>query len=40
MKQQPEVIDYFRERVWEARKRLKTVDEMVEDHWKLYNSLL
>jgi len=39
MKQHPEVIDYFRERVWDARKRLKTVDEMVEDHWKLYSSI-
>lgn len=40
MKQHHEVIDYFRKRVWDARKRLKTVDEMVEDHLKLYNSLL
>jgi glycosyltransferase involved in cell wall biosynthesis len=39
MKQHPEVIDYFRERVWDARKRLKTVDEMVEDHRKLYASI-
>jgi O-antigen biosynthesis protein len=38
--QHPEVIGYFKERVVDARKRLKTVDEMVEDHLQLYDSLL
>jgi len=37
--QHPEVIGYLRERVGDAKKRLKTVDEMVEDHLELYASL-
>lgn len=40
VKQHPEIIEFLRERVAEARKRLKTVDQMVEDHVRLYNSLL
>ncbi len=40
IRRQPEVVTFLNERVTEARKRLKTVDEMVEDHFRLYNSLL
>jgi len=40
IRQQPEVITFLNERVTEARKRLKTVDEMVAEHFRLYNSLL
>lgn len=36
VRQHPEVIGYFRERVWDARKRLKTVDDMVEEIFALY----
>ncbi len=36
----PEVIEFLRQRVSEARKRLKTVDDMVEEHFRLYDSLL
>ena len=35
----PEVIEFLRGRVLEARKRIKTVDDMTEDIFKLYNSL-
>jgi glycosyltransferase involved in cell wall biosynthesis len=34
-----EVIPFLRERVGEAKRRLKTVDEMCEDHFRLYGSL-
>jgi glycosyltransferase involved in cell wall biosynthesis len=40
IKQNPEVIEFLRERVKEAKKSLKTVDEMVEDHVRLYDSVL
>lgn len=40
IKQNPEVIEFLREMVTEARKRMKTVDEMVEDHVRLYDSVL
>jgi len=36
----PEVVNFLRDRVWEARKRLRTVDEMVEDHFGIYNLLV
>ncbi len=38
LKQQPEVIDFLRENVQGARKRLKTTDDMAAEHFKLYNS--
>ncbi len=40
LKQHPEVIDFFRNRVLEARKQLRTVDDMAEDIFRLYSSLL
>jgi glycosyltransferase involved in cell wall biosynthesis len=40
VRQHPEVIGFLRERVQEARKRLKTVDDMVEEHFRIYNSLV
>jgi len=39
IKQHPDVIGFLRERVFEARKRMKTVDDMTEDIFRLYNSL-
>lgn len=39
VKRRPEVIEFLSEQVMEARKRLKTVDEMVEETFHLYNSL-
>ena len=39
VRRHPEVIWFLRERVQEARKRLKTVDDMVEEHFRIYNSL-
>ena len=35
----PEVIEYLNDKVWEARKKLKTVDEMVEENFAIYSSL-
>jgi glycosyltransferase involved in cell wall biosynthesis len=40
LRQHPEVIDFLRGNVREARKRLKTTDDMAEEHLRLYSSLL
>jgi glycosyltransferase involved in cell wall biosynthesis len=39
LRQHPEAIDFLRENVREARKRLKTTDDMAEEHLRLYSSL-
>jgi glycosyltransferase involved in cell wall biosynthesis len=38
LKRQPEGIDLLRGNVREARKRVKTTDDMAAEHFKLYNS--
>lgn len=40
MKHYPEIIQFLRTKVMEARKRLRTVDEMIEDIFSAYRSLL
>ncbi|HWR58428.1 MAG TPA: glycosyltransferase, partial [Thermodesulfovibrionales bacterium] len=40
VKRHPQVIEFLRERVREARKRLKTIDDMVEEHFRVYDSIL
>jgi glycosyltransferase involved in cell wall biosynthesis len=39
IKENPEVIEYLNGKVWEARKALKTIDEMIEETFKIYESL-
>lgn len=39
VKAHPEVVPFLRGRVREAKKRLKTVEEMCDDHFRLYASL-
>jgi glycosyltransferase involved in cell wall biosynthesis len=39
IRKNPHVLSYFRERVREARDRLKTADEMVIDHFRVYMNL-
>ena len=40
IQQYPEILVYLKERAKEVRTRLKTADEMVEDHIKIYHSLI
>ena len=39
IQQHPEVLEFLNGRVKEARRRIKTVDDMVEDHFRVYDSL-
>lgn len=39
LKRNPEVAEFLRGRAWEARKRLKTVDDMIEETFRVYHSL-
>ncbi|HXX81200.1 MAG TPA: glycosyltransferase [Thermodesulfovibrionales bacterium] len=39
VKGRPEVVGFLRERVSEARTRLKLIDDMVEEHFEVYDSL-
>jgi glycosyltransferase involved in cell wall biosynthesis len=39
MKKQTEVIDFLKQKVSGARKRMKTVDEMVEETFAVYDLL-
>lgn len=39
LRQHPEVIDFLRKKVREARKRLRTTDDMAEEIFRVYNSL-
>lgn len=39
LRQHPEVIDFLRKKVREARKRLRTADDMAEEIFRVYDSL-
>jgi glycosyltransferase involved in cell wall biosynthesis len=40
LKHHPEIIQFLRKRVFEARKRLRTVNEMIDDIFTLYDSVI
>ena len=40
VQQHLEVLEFLRGRVKEARRRIKTVDDMVEEDFRVYDSLL
>jgi glycosyltransferase involved in cell wall biosynthesis len=39
IKKNPDVLEYLNGKVWEAQKALKTTDEMLEEHLKIYDAL-